>query len=656
MADEMEANNTEAQPATPPVPVETENAPQDNQLPMEDAGQAPMAERNPPPQTTLQVPDVKPPDSLAVKVYHGIMGALGGTQDTTYAIDPTTRKLVATSTPSGPGTQWKRMIAGVIQGTAAGLGTAPGPGQLARAAGAGINAGTQMVQKQDDAARQQAGEDFDRDQKTTMMKAQTQALTVQGATLAFNLSRLKVQARQQDAEMENSFAKMIRDGGDGSQDLGVAQTFGDVIQMHKDMPGLLTQNAHGNVIQVAHVNADGVFDGNRFALVTPEWKDAKLPTDQSFYQLGPPSKLGEKPPIEKMTVKAGSTTNGEFANAQAAARNEILKFYDEDRKQSDTEKLQGSEITKNNASAVQSLASANKDNADAHKTALEAAGIVHANDGMSDAEIVKGMLDSTVDIRQVTGLRGNNRAAYIKAAKTADPNWNMTDYTAALDAKAKTAKAFASDGKQGQQIQSFNTFLGHALDYSQSVSALRNSNLPLLNKPINWLKKNAAGNPVVSQMVIEQEAVKTEFQNFLNNNHALLAQDKEQGEKMLDNDMSPAQQQGAIKQFVATAAVRMSGVNHAYYTQFHRDAPDMLDEDGKAALAHFGVPESMVYHHPTGVAPSPQPTGVAPPKSAPAGSLAGAIQPGEHISSGPKGQVVWRGGQWVNPATGQAVQ
>lgn len=606
MADESAATNPNAD-AAPNV-----TAPPTEQLPTQDAStdqQLDQQQAPAPPQTTsVDVtsipgsPAAPPPErNFASKVYHGILGALGGTQDTTYTRDPQTGKLVVSSTPSTPGSQWKRIIAGVVQGTAAGLGTAPGPGQLGRAFANGATTGANNVAQADAQKRQNADQDFDANQKALLQKAQTQALTYEGAVNAFNLSRMKVVAHQQDSDRENAFVKLVQQGGTNSQDLGVAKDFGELIQMHKDMPGLMQQNAHGNIIQTAHVNADGVYDGTRFALVTPEWKQAKLDHDMSFYTLQPSTSPDKPATVVSQTVKAGSMSNGDFANAQTAASNEILKWQADNEKTTHQKTMDDSQLKVNDATIREKNATAAKDDALRVKTQKETAGITDPTDDMSDSAIVQGMLDGTVDITKTASIRGNARAAYIEAAKRANPNFNMQDY----QAKLKTRLAFSGDGKQAQQIQSFNTFLGHALDYSQNISALRNSSMPLINKPMNWLKDKAAGNPIVSSMVIQQEAVKTEFQNFLNNNHALLAQDKEQGEKMLDNSMSPAQQQAAMKQFVTTAAVRMSAINHTFYTQFGKDAPNMLDEDGKAALQHFGVPESMVYHHPTGIPSTP---------------------------------------------------
>lgn len=597
MADETQANTTpDGQQGTiaptnqtvdvstsAPDQVQTENAPPSTQTIQPQAG---------PSNTPIAAAASQPPqpsDPLSKRIFAGIMGALGGTQDISYQRGAD-GKMVTTVAASGTGTQWKRIITGALQGTAAGLGAAPGPGQLARAGSAGFAASAPTAPAQEQQKVQQADQDFTQQQKALVTKAQTQLLTYQGSVANFQLKRMGVEAAQENAGMENQFMKAVQSGGNGSQDLGVAKNFADVLAMHKDMPNLMKENAQGNIIQTAHVDADGNFDGTRYALVTPQWKDAKLTEDAGFYHLVPASKPGEMPTIQKQTVKAGTISNGDFANQQAAASSEILKWQTENHKEAHQDRVDTSTINKNAAESV-------KDLAQAGKAQKETAAIPSADD-LNDSEIVKGMLDGSVDITKTASIRGNRRELYIDAAKKQDPNFNMQDY----QTKLQVRKDFSGGGKASDQIQSFNTFLGHADDYSTAINALRNSHSPLINKPINWLKKNAEGNPAVAPVLIAQSAAKTEFQAFLNNNHALLAQDKDEGEKMLNEDMSPASSQAAMRQFITTASIRMSAVNHTYYRTFGTDAPNMLDEDGKAALAHFGVPESMVYHHPTGVA------------------------------------------------------
>src|SRR4051812_30960569 len=85
-----------------------------------DAG-APTAQGAPAP-----MPDpTSPHENPAMKVLHGILGALGGTEETQVSRDPETGKLKVTAVKSGPGQQWKRIIAGALTGAAAGASVRP---------------------------------------------------------------------------------------------------------------------------------------------------------------------------------------------------------------------------------------------------------------------------------------------------------------------------------------------------------------------------------------------------------------------------------------------------------------------------------------------------------------------------------------------------
>lgn len=278
------------------------------------------------------------PESPAHKILNGILGALGGTENVEYSRDPETGKMIATRTKAGPGQQWKRIIAGALTGAAAGASVKPGPGHLGRAAAAGFQAGNQMVQSDDKQKRDQADEDFEAQQKTTVRKAQVALLNQQVSELTFKNARSKVMSQFEDAVRENAFSEAIQKGGNGSQDLGIARNIDDIIALHKDMPGLLEAQAHGNVLGMPHVNEKGEVDGMHYALVTPEWKGAKLDHDEQFYALKPPTKPGEKPTVATQTVKAGSMTNGDFWTARMAAEKDIMDHYDKQANRDSEEK------------------------------------------------------------------------------------------------------------------------------------------------------------------------------------------------------------------------------------------------------------------------------------------------------------------------------
>jgi hypothetical protein len=264
---------------------------------------------------------------------HGILSALGGTTDVQYERDPETGKMVATYAKSGPGQQWKRIIAGGLAGAAAGASVAPGPGHLGRSAGAGFGAGFNLAEKADEKKYDRANTDYEMQQKAAVSKAQIALLNQENSKSAFELGRAKMTAQFADADRENSFNESVKNGGGGSTDLGVARTFEDVLKLHENMPDLTKQQAQGNIISTPHINDKGEIDGMRYALVTPEWKAAKLDHDEKLHRMVPPTKVGEDPTDEVQIVKAGTMSNGEFHTAQMASDAEKMKYYQEQNKE-----------------------------------------------------------------------------------------------------------------------------------------------------------------------------------------------------------------------------------------------------------------------------------------------------------------------------------
>lgn len=501
--DETAATNPNT-PPTPPPPQAMDSssaaAPTPSPAPAAAPATAPAtapaagATQQPQQQDQPDPPQV-PQQSLAVKVYHGIMGALGGTQDTSYTRDPQTGKMVVSQVAATPGSQWKRIIAGVVQGTAAGLGAEPGPGQLERAAGMGMSASMQGAQQIEQQKQDNANQDFDAQQKATLNKAQTQAATYEGAVNAFHLSRMQVQAHVEDTQRENDFVKLVNNGGDGSQDLGVAKDFAGIIQMHKDMPGLLAQNAQGNIIQTAHVNADGQFDGTRFALVTPEWKDQKLDKDQNFYFLQPPTEIGKPATIAKQTVKAGTMSNGDFALRQSASSNEILKWQADNQKQQHQNAMDASTINKNNAEAGQAQTGSVKNLAEAGKANAEATAANEKTGDSTNGALIDAIYSGHVTMSRLDYLASKN-PALLEAVTQKHPDFDSSKAAA----YPGVYKEFTSSkpNTAGGQLNAGATALGHLLELSQ----------------INTVWSHIPGTPAYTAYMNKVDTVATELAKF----------------------------------------------------------------------------------------------------------------------------------------------
>jgi hypothetical protein len=243
------------------------------------------------------------------------------------------------------------------------------------------------------------------------------------------------------------------------------------------------------------------------------------------------------------------------------------------------------------------------------ETQARTQGVLLDNKNKSDAkglmknfegEIVDGMLDGTIDITKDASLRNGDRLRYIGLAKQRDPNFNQQTYGLRLAMQKSLAT-----GKMGDQVQSFNTFIGHAGEVSEQINNLRNTSLSLANTAINALKKQT-GNPAVVSYLSAQEAARKEFETFLNNNHALHESDKEEGQKILNENQSPAQQQAAIKSFMQLALVRMEALNQRYKTVIGKDVPNLIEPDSADALTRLGFGDKVGKYSAGGLSPAGQ--------------------------------------------------
>jgi hypothetical protein len=221
----------------------------------------------------------------------------------------------------------------------------------------------------------------------------------------------------------------------------------------------------------------------------------------------------------------------------------------------------------------------------------------------------QGLVDGTLGVQALGRMAQGQKLAVITAAKKLDPSFDMTTFPA----RQKVATDFAA-GKEADQIQSFNTFLAHARDLSDAVNDFRNTRSPLINKPLNWLRRNA-GDPAVSSYLAKIEPVATEFMTFLQANHALTESDKSTAAKILDANASPAQMQSVIKSFAHTAALRLREINKRYVNTMHRDYPGLLDPenaqflvdtDAASALMGKGGVGAKLQLRGTGATPQPQ--------------------------------------------------
>jgi len=224
--------------------------------------------------------------------------------------------------------------------------------------------------------------------------------------------------------------------------------------------------------------------------------------------------------------------------------------------------------------------------------------------GTAAQNIVSGNL---AQIKDLASFRGDQKARLynlITSAATAagkDPK----DYSPAkLEAKAKVLNDF-SEGKAADNIMAFNTFLQHGSEALDATAGMRaQAGSPLINRSLNWIRKNAANDANFSAFQAALVPVRKEYMNFLNNNRAEHEADLKVMDKVLSDDSTPAQIEASLKQLGESADVRLRELGRKYSNTMKEEYSNLIAPEGQAALKKMGVQSSL--SSPQQTAPSTQ--------------------------------------------------
>lgn len=508
--------------------------------------------------------------------------AIAGTQGRGVYIDPNTgEKFVQHPTLTGK-QQWLKIAGEAFVGGAAGLAAGKGAGNMAKAPLAGIQAQQALIDKNRSQQDTEAEQDYSRQKQAKLAKANNQLLQTQIASNEFALKRMQVKAGEDDIKFSND--QEDREKQLGSSDLGVYPDHYSLADVKKVRPEFWKDHYQDdNIVAVPSFNQNGERNGVHLYLRQPGIGDTPVDQGTQAYRFVPPSKPGQAPSLQTFTP-AGTHTQRDLDTYNAAAFSQMQGWQ----KEQTESQLKQSEIGKNKAEGANAYAEAGEHRAQAKAldtgpgSEIDSAAAMIANGDMAPSQLSKygksGYLQIMTRAEQIAKQQG----------KTFSPEEAEEQYKT----KQAVAKSFG-DGNDATSIQSFNQFLGHTLDLSESVNSLRNTNVKLVNTGINALK-GITGNAAVSNFLTQQYAAKKEFENFLNNNHALHDDDIKEGKRLINEDMTPAQFQGALKQFAKTASIRMGTINDKYKNTFGTDYPHLVSATGQQALHHFGIDPSTI--------------------------------------------------------------
>jgi hypothetical protein len=244
--------------------------------------------------------------------------------------------------------------------------------------------------------------------------------------------------------------------------------------------------------------------------------------------------------------------------------------------------------------AVSFLAGQRQQKASQKQDELDAQRAVENGDlGTAAKNVVAGNL---AQIKDLASFRGDQKARLynmITDAATAagkDPK----DYSPAkLEAKAKVLNDFA-DGKAADNIMAFNTFLQHGSEALDATAAMRaQAGSPLINRPLNWIRKNAANDANFSSFQAALVPVRKEYMNFLNNNRAEHEADLKVMDKVLSDDSTPAQIEASLRQLGESADARLRELGRKYSNTMGEEYPNLIAPEGKQALQRMGIQSSL---------------------------------------------------------------
>jgi hypothetical protein len=213
----------------------------------------------------------------------------------------------------------------------------------------------------------------------------------------------------------------------------------------------------------------------------------------------------------------------------------------------------------------------------------------------------------------------------LSTGETVPMNWNTINrqpvgsvtspaYNPEVQSGITTARQLAPKNV-GTQVQSYGTFIRHSGDLYNTIATLNNTDAPLMNKPINWLRTNS-GDPRVKVFLAKLDPVRKEFESFLLNNRALYQEDREEAANILDENASPAQMLQVLPSLVHTGTARLEEADAAYARASQgKHIPNLVTPEALKVFKQMGI-EPPSTGGALGNVPAVRATGTANPESA----------------------------------------
>lgn len=592
-------------------------APTANAAPSAAPSAQPTAPQNP-------VANLHPEDQRAHAIgrtYQAVLQGLSGGPQVSYQTDEN-GKVQKVVTPTKPGQAWRRIVASALVGLGAGAeaGQTARPGAEALTGlGAGASAAINQAKQEDLLKRKQSAEDFEREQQSTLQRANIAHLN--SATMMNYFARIKA-GNDMSAEFANNrdLVKELGDAGIGAQvmssddakallskDSNTKVGADDNISTHFVLPlgrepimvngkqaidpktgepltqmqvGVVSGMPNGKIPVTPALRSDLdkylQYSGVPAGATIADGKELEPRQYISLLRAVQAGKAkvaeGEAHPIEglvdgKMTYINPVTGKPvlDLQNVTPNAENKVAA-------QGVENKLKGAQTTEANAKANEANASAAKSRAD----------IISDSDL---ANVADAVYRGDMDLTKVTSMRGNQRAKLAQLIEERHPDFNMQNYNVQL----KTMQDFTS-GKTSQNITALNTSIAHLDQLSQAADALNNGNIQILNHVANSLGVQIGDSPMSTYSAIHNavsgEVGKT-FKGASPTDPELATMDK-----TFSPSQSPKQAKAALDATIKLFAGKLDALNNQFRNGTGKNASErgimLISPESQAVLQRHG--------------------------------------------------------------------
>ncbi len=162
-------------------------------------------------------------------------------------------------------------------------------------------------------------------------------------------------------------------------------------------------------------------------------------------------------------------------------------------------------------------------------------------------------------LRDITSMRGDQRLLLYAKIKKLNPQFD----TSKVQRQIEMMDNFTNK-KQGDQLQSFGTFLEHAGALKDVMDGLKNTKSKILNTPLNNLRQQIGDSPEIQRVVAALDPVQKEFESYLLNNRALYTEDRATVDKIISGDLPPDKFMAALQQMGHTVQARYNEADNRF--------------------------------------------------------------------------------------------